>query len=136
MFTKEEKETQHYNRLEDSLQYDQRDSLLFHRSIHWKNHNTVNSRSTFLNSFVIYSAYVIELVSLVRRARVYFSADSAKEILEELVPLISPHDSIAFSALGLISVFLPTHSTHYTPQLVSQFLSMWTWIGTHYAMYT
>jgi hypothetical protein len=71
----------------------------------------------------------MELVSLVRRARVYFSEESAKEILAELVPLISPHDAIAFTALGLIATFLPTRSTHYTPQLVSQFLSMWTWIG-------
>ena len=52
------------------------------------------------------------MVALARRARTFFSASAAGEIMNELRPLLCHHEMSFYKAAGLLCIFLPDHGLH------------------------
>ncbi len=67
---------------------------------------------------------------LISRSRPFFAPGAAEEIMNEIRPMMYPHDTIIFRAAGVLALFLPTN-TDFKVEWISEILAYWSWIGTH-----
>lgn len=89
------------------------------------------------NSSLLFSRNIEQhsFENFIKYARIYFSVDSTKEILEELRPLMCPFDVSMTKAFERYKLFLPTlvyeHEADMSFRLwITEFLNLWTTLNS------
>jgi proteasome activator subunit 4 len=74
------------------------------------------------------------IVKLIKESRRFFTPESTTEIMNELSPLLCPHDEVCFRAAGFLSLLLPTNAdapAATSPAFVGwfeQLFAVWAWV--------